>query len=400
MALNAFLSSPLTIQPFSLFIGACMCFSFGLSFFLWRAGPGSAGAKNTMALVSLLISMLALAVIMQAEIPALRGQVYYLVSIQMLTGPLLYFYVLFQTRPNFTLQATHLWHLSPLLIFTLIWHWQMPVELNHSLALPCFSNELCDVYRQNRYLHKVAAWVSNLAYGFIIIGILKSYQVQIKRRFSNIEEINLRWVTMICWCYILGTLLAILFEAGYFLGNEFNSGHMHELAMLVTTVLIAHYGVRQVTIHAEENEEPQNQPIESVSSSNKKYQTSSLTEVDAASLWQQLQQLMVTEKPYLEAGLKVSDLAKRLDVSVSHVSETINGHAGLSFYDFINKQRIEAAIRILEDPNKAHLSATEVGFEAGFNSVSTFYSHFKNYQGCTPKQYRSNQSAATVSLKS
>lgn len=132
----------------------------------------------------------------------------------------------------------------------------------------------------------------------------------------------------------------------------------------------------------------------------KKYQTSSLTESCASILWQQLQDVMHREQPYLEPGLKISSLATRLDVSVNHLSETINGYAKLSFYDYINALRIEEASRLLLSHQQSHLSVTDIGYQAGFNSSSTFYTHFKKSTGCTPRQYREQQGAIAGSVGS
>lgn len=109
---------------------------------------------------------------------------------------------------------------------------------------------------------------------------------------------------------------------------------------------------------------------------------------------------MQREQPYLEPGLKISSLARQLDVSVNHLSETINGYAKLSFYDYINALRIEEASRLLLSHQQSHLSVTDIGYQAGFNSSSTFYTHFKKSTGCTPRQYREQQGAIEVSVGS
>tara|TARA_B100001996_G_C18421576_1_gene500912 strand:+ start:89 stop:388 length:300 start_codon:yes stop_codon:yes gene_type:complete len=97
---------------------------------------------------------------------------------------------------------------------------------------------------------------------------------------------------------------------------------------------------------------------------------------------------MQSYQPYLEPGLKISQLASALEVSVNHLSETINGYARLSFYDYINSLRIAEAKALLHSTDMAHLSVTDIGYQSGFNSNSTFYTHFKKMTGVTPRQYR------------
>ena len=70
---------------------------------------------------------------------------------------------------------------------------------------------------------------------------------------------------------------------------------------------------------------------------------------------------------------------------VHHLSQTINRCSGQSFFDFINRYRVELAQKLLEQRGK---SITSVAFDAGFNSESAFYRHFKKVAGKTPKQYQ------------
>lgn len=75
-------------------------------------------------------------------------------------------------------------------------------------------------------------------------------------------------------------------------------------------------------------------------------------------------------------------------------SEIINGFAQQSFYEFINQHRGEEATRLLTDDSQRHLSVTDIGLQAGFNSNSTFFTHFKKRLQQTPRQYRQRQADA------
>jgi AraC-like DNA-binding protein len=60
----------------------------------------------------------------------------------------------------------------------------------------------------------------------------------------------------------------------------------------------------------------------------------------------------------------------------------------MSFTYYVNRFRIEEAIRQLSDPaNDVPLKA--LASELGFNSLSTFYNLFQSAVGMTPAQYRS-----------
>ncbi len=58
---------------------------------------------------------------------------------------------------------------------------------------------------------------------------------------------------------------------------------------------------------------------------------------------------------------------------------------GLTPNDFLNRLRLQYAVHLLRNTNK---SVTEIAFESGFNSISYFNKHFKDYLSMTPREYR------------
>ncbi|MFO6419347.1 helix-turn-helix domain-containing protein [Hylemonella sp. W303a] len=62
--------------------------------------------------------------------------------------------------------------------------------------------------------------------------------------------------------------------------------------------------------------------------------------------------------------------------------------SGLSFQEFLTKARLERAQALLRAPECGHLSTAEIGFEAGFAEVSTFYRRFRQRHGMTPGEWR------------
>ncbi|MDD6137542.1 MAG: AraC family transcriptional regulator [Lachnospiraceae bacterium] len=58
---------------------------------------------------------------------------------------------------------------------------------------------------------------------------------------------------------------------------------------------------------------------------------------------------------------------------------------GLSYIEFLTHQRIRRAQALLADSD---LNITEISYQSGFKSISTFNRVFKQYKGCSPSQYR------------
>lgn len=117
----------------------------------------------------------------------------------------------------------------------------------------------------------------------------------------------------------------------------------------------------------------------------KKYAHSGISDALAGALKVKVLQLMEEEKVYLDADLKLKDLADRLGLSVPNTSQLINQNLHKDFNTFINEYRINAAIGLLE--TNATLSLRNVAYEAGFNNNVTFYKAFKKFKGTSPSEY-------------
>lgn len=121
-----------------------------------------------------------------------------------------------------------------------------------------------------------------------------------------------------------------------------------------------------------------------------KYAKSGLADEQLRSYKQMLQQIMRNDQIYLRAGLTLPRLADAVGCSVNHLSQVINSGFGVSFFDFINKHRVEHAKQMLDDLDD-HDAVLNIAFTVGFNSNSAFYSAFKKHVGMTPAQFRRNR---------
>ncbi len=91
------------------------------------------------------------------------------------------------------------------------------------------------------------------------------------------------------------------------------------------------------------------------------------------------------EKLYLRQGLKLKDLSEKLDVPTYQLSEILNQHMNTSFFDFINKYRVEEAKkRIRSNPEYTLL---QIAFDSGFNNKTSFVNSFKKFEGTTPSSF-------------
>ena len=72
------------------------------------------------------------------------------------------------------------------------------------------------------------------------------------------------------------------------------------------------------------------------------------------------------------------------------LSQVINETIGQTFFDFINRYRIEEAKRLLTNPADKKITVLEVLYEVGFNSKSSFNKNFKKVTGQSPSEYLSS----------
>ena len=88
---------------------------------------------------------------------------------------------------------------------------------------------------------------------------------------------------------------------------------------------------------------------------------------------------------HLDPGLSLTRLSERVAVSENHLSQTFTRQIGVSFFDYVNAKRVEAAKVMLRQGGE---SVIDIAVAVGFNSRSAFYNAFKTAVGTTPAAYR------------
>ena len=102
----------------------------------------------------------------------------------------------------------------------------------------------------------------------------------------------------------------------------------------------------------------------------------------------QLLKILSEKKLYLNSNLTRRELAEELNVNEVFISSLLKEGLQTSFYELINKHRVEEAIRMIRNGNLNHITVDALAKEAGFNSKSTFNKAFKQHTGTTPTRYR------------
>lgn len=119
----------------------------------------------------------------------------------------------------------------------------------------------------------------------------------------------------------------------------------------------------------------------------KKYKTSPLSIKESASIENQIKAFFAEEGQYLNPNLKIADLAKTIQVPSHHISQVLNENMNSSFYEIVNKHRIEKAKEMLRSGALEKISVQAIGEECGYTSKTSFYRAFKKITQMTPTQY-------------
>jgi AraC-like DNA-binding protein len=290
-----------------------------------------------------------------------------------LLAPLVYLYIISLCRPGNRISKKWVLHLLPFFIITFLTFYLKVLTKNTDTNLD-------KVWYYFFVAGKLALYIQIAAYiGFSFIE-LKQYRLQIKELYSNLMNIDLIWVNLVLYFFILMCLVDMLcFILIVF--NKINSPFTYYLGCLsistdlVLSVSLIFKGMQQAAIHAEIITLP-------------KY---SLDQQDVTNYEKNkilLLQCMNNEKPYLLPELNLNDLAKMINLSPKYLSQTINFCFKQNFNSFINQYRVDESKRIIESDKADKKTVFEILLDSGFNSKSVFNGSFKKLNGYTPKEYR------------
>jgi len=119
-----------------------------------------------------------------------------------------------------------------------------------------------------------------------------------------------------------------------------------------------------------------------------KYAKSGLSEQQMLDYQVRLETIMRDEQIFLRSDMTLPRLAEAVGCSVNHLSQVINAGFGMSFFDYLNRYRIDYAKDLLVNADGDGNAILNIAFMVGFNSNSAFYAAFKKRVGQTPAQYR------------
>lgn len=86
-----------------------------------------------------------------------------------------------------------------------------------------------------------------------------------------------------------------------------------------------------------------------------------------------------------ERELTLDSTADYIGFSACYFSRVFKQVTNYNFIEYLTLQRIKRAQLLLSDSD---MTITEISYQAGFKSISTFNRVFRQYKGCSPSEYR------------
>jgi len=307
-------------------------------------------------------------------------------------GPLLYLYTRFLTEEEPRFQWKCWLHFIPFLVFFIL---TIIYRKSNVLRIDDFWER--DRFFLLRMIYSFSFIVSISTYSILSFLLIRKYQKNLGDIYSfTSDKITLNWLKGVLISFSLTYL--VMFIAGAF--NIFNRTSSPDpllfsyIGLTLFAFAFSIYGYKQPDIYKhygivpEEFSPEENGRNPDQNGGNGKYLRSGLKEHEAEKYLKQLLKIMEEEKPYLNGELSINDLTKRMEIPRHYLTQILNGKLGKNFYTFINEYRVKEVIRMMQDPEYDRFTLLALGFEAGFNSKSSFNSIFKNFTGMTPSEYK------------
>lgn len=105
-------------------------------------------------------------------------------------------------------------------------------------------------------------------------------------------------------------------------------------------------------------------------------------------LFKRLEEYIIQKKRYLDANLKITDIAHELGTNEKYISQAITGVGNTRFNQLIAFYRINEAKKLLTSSETASLSIREIALKSGFSNQPSFQRKFKELTGMTPYTFK------------
>ena len=286
-------------------------------------------------------------------------------------GPLIFFYVLKITQPEYRFRRIDLLHFSPLLL-----------ELSAYLAEPLQSIKTSAQAYNTQAFALLNPILQQLAFVSVIIYLYRSRQLiegfyqKLKFTGGDRHRRELRWLYKLLTALGLLWLLWIPFTAVDYFYYQYRLSTQTYFPLYFLLMSLITWMAARAFLRPEIGMAPASTPV---------LKPLLPAELKQKGAW--LKNMMRANLYYQDPELSLSSLAEKLGLSPHELSRVINTALKKSFNDFINEYRVADVARKMQDPAYHHITLMGIAYDAGFNSKSAFHRIFKEKTGKSPAEY-------------
>jgi AraC-like DNA-binding protein len=290
-------------------------------------------------------------------------------------SPLLYFYVRSLCFSNFRFNLKDLFHLTPAFIIFLMIALSFIIAGGNPIREIAYIKRIYNSDNQS-YLQTFLMYSQFLIYNILSLQVISSYRKKLKMQVSSIYRIFLTWLKIV----IIGFMTAWIINLGVNLLFFLHLSANYDIATISFVAFLVFFNVMFFKGWTQSD-------LFSGVEESRKYQSSGMTAGEADNYLKSLSSYCEKERPYLDPELSLKKLSENVNIPIRQLSQLINENIGSNFYDFINGYRIEMAKKLLIISAKEK-TVSEILYESGFNTKSSFNTAFKKETGMTPTEFR------------
>ena len=294
----------------------------------------------------------------------------------LLMGPGMYLFTKAVLSTHFTFKKSDGLHFIP---FTLA----LPfVQLNYQ-RLP-LSNKIEVLDQAFNNPPSTAGLVTIVIFAIIAVYLffsfreIKVYNARLSMEYADLRDKNVSWLSTILISFLIIFAISLIQNIlRYRLPGLWNA------SILISSIIYIYIGSHLLFKFMEYQI-----PYLSSESTYKKVVKSDVDLQRLKEVTDLIDNAMETNKYFLDPDITLHTLAKMLELKPTLVSQSLNHIVKRNFFDYINKQRIDYDCHLLKTSTSKEKNITEIMYESGFNSKSSFNTAFKKYLGVTPTSYR------------
>ncbi|WP_298764076.1 AraC family transcriptional regulator [uncultured Polaribacter sp.] len=204
-----------------------------------------------------------------------------------------------------------------------------------------------------------------------------------KQHYSDIKEKDFSWlqffllsISAVITVDLIITLLEIFFKY-----NVFWDDFITLIFLVIAIIILGYNGLKQSTIFL---------PYFIIEKPFTKKEYKSKKSEDFSALKLKIEKILDQKKLYLHSDLTLRILSEEINLSERSLSTFLNNEMQISFYDLINKYRIEEAKKRLRSNEYNKYTMEGIGESCGFKSRSTFFKIFKKETDLSPSAFKKN----------